>query len=186
MYYPSARRKGPIVAVIVMLFLSISIIASTYVYEHYFTSNTQTTIQATPLATMAPSSSTNPARQIQQVAENAGQYGTGYQVTDRSNYNFLVVETLRKMAATQIRPGIKSDCFAIQHAIWTSNFKISQLVLQFVGSAYDKYGNATTTTLGSCTLDSATARHFVWNNLTADTAWDQHAYTSTTLSPSVY
>ncbi|HEY7418244.1 MAG TPA: hypothetical protein VH593_23895, partial [Ktedonobacteraceae bacterium] len=84
---------------------------------------------------------------------------------------------------------IKGECFAVQRAIWNSNFnnvKLSRVDLQFVGSAYDKYGNVTTTTLGSCSLDSKTAKQFVWNNLTADTAWDQHAYTSTALASSVY
>jgi hypothetical protein len=185
MYYP-VRRKGPVAVVIVMLFLSISIIAFTYVYEHYFTSNTQTTVLTTPVSTTALSPSTSLTQQIEQVASSAGQYGTSYQVTNRTNNNILIVETLKKATATQIRPSIKSDCFAVQRAIWTNNFKISQLDLQFAGSAYDKYGNAITTTLGSCTLDSATAKRFVWNNLTADTAWDQQAYTSTTLAPSVY
>lgn len=188
MYFPSlrARHKGPMIVVAIMFFLSISIIAFTFIYEQYLTSDTQQIAQTTPVTSSEQPPTTTPAMQIEQIVQNAGHYGNGYQVTYNRNKNASVIETLKKTPATQIRSNIKNDCFTIQHALWTSNLTFSGVDLQFVGSAYNKYGNISTETLGSCSLDNITVKQFVWNNLTVDTAWDQHAYTTAHLSATVY
>lgn len=77
---------------------------------------------------------------------------------------------------------VKTLCFRVQHALWTSGVPLRDVSILVVGPVIDDFGDTTTDTYGVVDLTAAAAARLDWPTLTADTAWDR--YGSAWLRPS--
>lgn len=74
------------------------------------------------------------------------------------------------------RTAIRIDCFNAQKAIWTAKpaLKLRSVVIFLQGDFKDKYGKESRDQAGACTLKAATAKRFVWENMTHNDAWEAY------------
>jgi hypothetical protein len=126
---------------------------------------------------------------IQLTVQNSGINGTDVSTNyDEQVKTVTVIETLSEsytLDTGTVVMGVKSECFRVQKALWTSSdaSDITSATLTVSGTLTDKYGNDHQGMIGQCDLHSDTAQKFNWDSLSFDQAWGD--YDSTYLLPSL-
>lgn len=72
---------------------------------------------------------------------------------------------------------IRSNCFAINKALWQNVHGLDSVEIDFLGPLVDAYGNNSIGGMGMCQLTATTEKLFNWNNLDADQAWSDYDQT---------
>ncbi|GCE18602.1 hypothetical protein [Dictyobacter kobayashii] len=131
----------------------------------------------TTSTTGTPDAALPPAEQIQQLAQSSNAFAnlSGNIDVKYNQGNAQITEKLYKISdIAQGRDQVKHDCFTIQRAIWNANIsQLNSVKVLFAAPVSDKYGNITPNeNVGSCTLNNATAKKVVWENLSYQRAWD--------------
>ena len=95
--------------------------------------------------------------------------GTGNAVALAATLAGPVPATQAEIAASQER--VKSICFRMEQAVWTSGMSLSEVKVEVIGPIYDDYADLTTGAYGAADLKAGTASTLDWTRLTPDTAW---------------
>lgn len=77
-----------------------------------------------------------------------------------------------EISAAQER--VKSICFQIEEALWTSGTPLRQVTVTVTGPILDQYADATTGPYGAAVLTATTAAKLTWSALTPDAAWEKY------------
>lgn len=75
----------------------------------------------------------------------------------------------QEIGATQER--VKTICFQVQRALWTSSPPLSAVTISVVGPIYDDYADITTASYGAAVLKAPAAATLDWASLNPDAAW---------------
>ncbi|HEX6796394.1 MAG TPA: hypothetical protein VF116_01630 [Ktedonobacterales bacterium] len=74
------------------------------------------------------------------------------------------------IGATQER--VKTICFQVQRALWTSTTPLAVVTVSVVGPIYDDYADLVSGSYGAAVLKAPSAARLDWANLSPDAAWD--------------
>ena len=74
------------------------------------------------------------------------------------------------IGATQER--VKTICFQVQRALWTSSTPLTDVTVQVIGPIYDDYADLVSASYGAAVLKAPAAATLDWASLSPDAAWD--------------
>jgi hypothetical protein len=126
-----------------------------------------------------PTAKISVVEQVRQLVKKVpGIYGT---ITDVTYTDYAkeaaVIFTLPsdlKLDNQITRTMIETNCFAVQHALWTNAIPLEQVTIVVRGSLINQPGHTSVGYLWTAILHKKTARLFKWNTLSFTSAWNDY------------
>lgn len=172
-YHFSERRAA--VAVVLLILGCLSACATTNSAPHQ--SASKVTVAGCSPSASATTQDALARRACEAVGDQAQAVQTVYTAQDASVKIMVTVGGAVPLTHQQIstaRELTKSISLHEQRAIWASGVTLKEVRVTVMGPTQDEYANIIAQPYGSVVLDAATAAHFDWANLNADSAWDRY------------
>lgn len=169
----SGRRAA--VAVVLLILGSLAACATTNSASHQGASRA-TIAGCAPTAT-ATTQNALARRACDAIGGQAQSVQTIYSAPDASVKITVTIAGAVPLTKQQISTALeltKSISLREQRAIWASGVAFKEVKVTVMGPTQDEYANIIAQPYGSVVLDAATAAHFDWSNLSADSAWDRY------------
>jgi len=196
-YLKRERRKSLIIAAVVLVLLVVCVVIAN-------DPTMQAIINAdlTPVPTDTPTPTPTP---IDLTTHQGVEAYTREVISNMSNVPFGQLEGVAYTASTKelqvlfyipsnqvwdnnhLKNMIEINCYDVEHAIWTSKLKniIAEAGVHIESDLVDKYNNTSKGEVGEVMLKAETAKLFNWDDNAFELAWNDQAYDSQWMLPSL-
>jgi hypothetical protein len=113
--------------------------------------------------------------------------GTRYIATTKELQVTFYIPSSQVWDNNNLKNMIEINCYDVEHVIWTSKLKnvAASAVIHIQSDLVDKYNNTSKGEVGNVTLKAETAKQFNWDDNVFEQAWDNQAYDSQWILPSL-